>query len=328
MLSRRQLFLFLLGVFLSGWQFACGLSPAAAQDGFPSKPITFIAGWPGGGGGDQEVRGFALYLKKYLPVSTVIENVPGAATKIALTKAWKAKPDGYTLVYVTPPQQILNEYMAKTEYVTKEFVPVYSFFKRSFAMTVNSERWKTIDEFVKAAKTKTMSIGLSSFGSVAHLEALSSAKVWGITPNWVPYETGSDAVTQVAGNHIDAAFTAATTAVPLMRGGRIRALLRFSEGPLEGYENVPDPAEAGYPIPVISGLGGILAPPKTPDHVVKILEAAAAKTAKDPDFLKWAANAKYEVIYLSSEGFRKKLLEQYKVVEENMPMVRASMEKK
>lgn len=328
MRSRRQVFLVFWGVVLTCWPFISGPSFAAAQDSFPSKPITFISGWPGGGGGDQEIRGFALYLKKYLPVSMVIENVPGAATKIALTKAWRAKPDGYTMVYVTPPQQILNEFMSKTEYVTKDFAPVYSFFKRSFAMTVNSETFKTVDEFVRAAKTKTMSIGLSSFGSVAHITALSAAKVWGITPNWVPFETGSTAVTQVAGKHLDAAFTATTTAIPLMRSGKIRALLRFSDTPLEGYDNVPDPTEAGYQIPVISGLGGILAPPKTPANVVKIIEAAAAKTAKDPDFLAWAAKAQYEVIHLSSDGFKKKLLDQYKIVEENMPMIRASMEKK
>jgi tripartite-type tricarboxylate transporter receptor subunit TctC len=329
---RRHAFLVaFLVVFLAvlTWlPFISSHSFAAAKEDFPKKPITFISGWPGGGGGDQEIRGFALYLKKYLPVSTVIENVPGAATKIALTKAWKAKPDGYTMVYVTPPQQILNEFMSKTEYTTKEFVPVYSFFKRSFAMTVNGETWKTAEEFVRAAKTRTMSIGLSSFGSVAHITALSAAKIWGITPNWVPFESGTGAVTQVAGKHLDAAFTAATTALPLMRGGKIRALLRFSDTPLEGFENVPDPAEAGYPIPIISGLGGILAPPKTPANVVKIIEDAAAKTAKDPEFLNWAAKAQYEVIHLSSDGFRKKLLDQYKIVEENMPMIRASMEKR
>jgi tripartite-type tricarboxylate transporter receptor subunit TctC len=125
-----------------------------------------------------------------------------------------------------------------------------------------------------------------------------------------------------------APIRAPTTALPLMRGGRIRALLRFSEGPLEGYENIPTPAEAGYPIPIISGLGGILAPPKTPASVVKIIEAAAAKTVKDPEFLNWAAKAKYEVIQLPSEGFKIKLLDQYKIVEENMPMIKASMEKK
>lgn len=304
-----------------------GYALAAANDDFPNKPITFIAGWPGGGGGDQEIRGFSLFLKKYLPTPLVIENLPGAATKIAVTKAWKAKPDGYTLVYITPPQQILNEFMSKTDYRTKEFVPVYSFMKRSFAMTVNGETYKTVDEFLKDAKTRTVSIGLSSFGSAAHLEALSAAKAWGIKPNWVPYETGTQAVTQVAGKHIDAAFTAAATAIPLMRGGKIRALLIFSPTPVDGFENVPGPAELGYHIPIISGLGGIVAPPKTPAHVIKILEEACAKTVKDPEFLEWAAKSKYEVIQLRSDGFRKELQEQYKIVEENMPMIRASMPK-
>ncbi len=325
---RKLAFLVLFLAAVTGLFFSHGLSLAVAKDDFPNRPITFIAGWPGGGGGDREIRGFSLSLRKYLPVSLIIENVPGAATKIAVTKAWKAKPDGYTLVYITPPQQILNEFMTKTEYVTKDFVPVYSFMKRSFAMTVHSDSWKTVDEFIKAAKTRTLSVGLSSFGSAAHLEALSAMKAWGLTVNFVPYETGSDAVMNVAGKHIDAAFTAATTAIPLMRNGRIRALLKFSQTPVEGFENVPGPLELGYQIPIVNGLGGIVAPPKTPASVVKILAEACAKTAKDPDFLSLAAKAQYEVIHLPSADFKKELLEQYKIVEENMPMIRASMPKK
>jgi tripartite-type tricarboxylate transporter receptor subunit TctC len=139
-------------VLLTGicWLFLTnGDALAAAKDDFPNRPITFIAGWPGGGGGDQEIRGFTLYLRKYLPTSLIIENLPGAATKIAVTKAWRAKPDGYTMVYITPPQQILNEFMSPTEYKTKEFVPVYSFMKRSFAMTVNSETEDLVHRLVE-----------------------------------------------------------------------------------------------------------------------------------------------------------------------------------
>ena len=326
-IQKQAIMLFIL-IALTCSPFANGHSFAAAKDDFPAKPITFISGWPGGGGGDQEIRGFALYLKKYLPASMVIQNVPGAGTKTATIKAWKAKPDGYTLVYVTFPLPISNEFMYKADYKTTEFVPICSFFKRGFVLTVNSELWKTVDEFVKAAKTRTMSIGLSGYGSVSHITALSAAKVWGITPNYVPFATGSESVMQVAGKHIDAAFSVATTALPMVRAGRIRALLRFSDSPLEGYENVPNPAEAGYRLPIIEGFGSIMAPPKTPASVVRIIEEATAKTVKDPEFLNWATKAQYEVKYLSSEVCRKKILEQYRIVEEYMPMIRASMEKK
>ena len=112
-----------------------------------------------------------------------------------------------------------------------------------------------------------------------------------------------------------------------MRGEKIRALLKFSHTPVEGFESAPSPIELGYKIPIVNGLGGFVAPPKTPASVVKILEAASLKTVKDPEFLAWAAKAKYEVVPLSAAEFRKELQEQYKVVEENMPLIKASMPK-
>ncbi|MFB3883801.1 MAG: Bug family tripartite tricarboxylate transporter substrate binding protein [Thermodesulfobacteriota bacterium] len=302
-------------------------SSFAATD-YPRKPIKFISSWPGGAGGDQEIRNFALYLRKYLPVPMVIENVPGAGGKIGMTKAAKSEPDGYTLIYITPPLQMTNEYLSKTDYVTKEFVPVYSYFKRTTLLLVNSESsWKTIEEFVKAAKERPLAIGLSGTGSATHLNALGVMKAWGVNFNNVFYETGSQAITQLAGKHIDVVIGMGTTVLPLVRAGKVKALLRFSETPVEGYENVPGPSDKGYKISYIYGLGGIIAPPKTPANVIKILEQACDKTSRDPEFLDWAAKGKYEVIHSPSEEFRKRILEQYAIIEDSMPAIRA-LEKK
>jgi tripartite-type tricarboxylate transporter receptor subunit TctC len=199
--------------------------------------------------------------------------------------------------------------------------------KRTTLLLVNSESWKTIEEFVKAARERPLAIGLSGTGSATHLNALGVTKALGINFNNVFFETGSDAITQLAGKHIDVVIGMATTVLPLVRAGKVRALLRFSETPVEGYENVPGPVDKGYKINYIYGLGGIIAPPKTPPHIIKILEQAADKTSRDPGFLDWAAKGKYEVIHLPSEEFRKKILEQYAIIEESMPAIRA-LEKK
>jgi len=194
-------------------------------------------------------------------------------------------------------------------------------------LLVNSETWKTIEEFVAAAKGKTLAMGISGLGSATHLNALAAAKAWGVNFNWVPFETGTEAVTQVAGKHIDVVVGMGTTVLPLVRAGKVRALVKFSDTAVEGYENVPSLTDRGYQIPFIYGLGGIVAPPKTPAHVIKTLEAAADKTSKDPEFLEWAAKGKYEVIHLSSEELGKKILEQYRIIEEHMQTIKG-MEKK
>jgi len=303
-------------------------APAAPKGTtYPEKAIKVISSWPGGGGGDQEIRAICLYLKKYLKAEIIIENVPGADTRIALTKAWKAKPDGYTLIYISPPQPILNEYLFQTEYRTKDFVPIYSFFNRVVTMTVPADTWRDFDEFAKDVRGKSLAIGLSSFGSASHVNAIGVAKELGINAKWIPYATGSQAVTQLAGKHIDVAFTMGTTALSLILSGKIRPLLQFSEVRAAGFESVPNPKEKGYRIPMLTGLGGFVAPPKTPNAVVKVLEEAFDKVSHDPEFLDWTQKTAHDMLRLRSDAFKKKLLEQYRIVEESIPLVKQTMGK-
>lgn len=307
---------------------ACGficlvfLSNVLALDRYPSGPIKMISSWPGGGGGDQEIRAILLYAQKYLPVKVIIENIPGADNKLGLNKAWRAKPDGSSLIYITTPGMILKEYVLKTEYTIKEFVPVYNFLARSAVLCVNAENYRNVGEFLKVARAKKISIGISGIGGATHLNALQAVKVWGISVNWVPFHSGAQAATMLAGKHIDACVTMGATALPLVRAGRILAILKFSGVPIAGFENVPSPKDLGYPIPMITGLGGIVAPPKTPPHVIKFLETAFEKTAKDQAFLTFAQQRGYDLLSLSAKDFNKQVLDQYNVIESDLDLVK------
>src|SRR3989304_1217426 len=171
------------------------LTAAVSAAEFPSKPIKLIVTAGAGGGEDTEARALAPFVEKHLKTSVVIENQPGAGGKIAFEKFQKTEPDGYTLITYTFPKSVIIEYQGKTNYRTKDFTPIFAWSRSSQLLVVNGETWKTFDEFLKAAKGKPLSGGLSGRGSTTHLMGLIALDELGIDKdNWVPYEGSAGSV--------------------------------------------------------------------------------------------------------------------------------------
>ncbi len=139
---------------------APGLTRAAGPSSFPRKPVKIIVTADAGGGEDTEARGIAPYVQKHLGVNVLIENQPGAGGKIAFEKFQRTEPDGYTLITYTFPKSIIIEYLDKTtRYRTRDFTPVYAWSRSNQLLLVHADAWKSFDEFLKAAKARTLRRG-------------------------------------------------------------------------------------------------------------------------------------------------------------------------
>jgi tripartite-type tricarboxylate transporter receptor subunit TctC len=252
---------------------------------YPKKTIKLIPCAGAGGGEDTEARALSPFLEKYLGQRIIIENQPGAGGRIAMEKFQKTDPDGYTLITYTFPKSIIIEYMDKTNFKTKDFVPIYSWSRSSQMLTVHADEWKTFDEFLKAAKARPMSGGLSGRGSTTHLAGLLAMDELGLKINWVPYEGAAGSITALAGKHLDFTLSLATSAVSLVNAGRLRPLLLLSDKRDPYMPDVPTPKDLGIKMDFIPTLRGVWAPPKTPPAIVKTLEDAFHKAATDPGFI-------------------------------------------
>lgn len=85
----------------AGLACAAWLAPAQAQnpaEGWPSKPVRVLVGFPPGGSNDILARLVAQGLGEAFKQPFVVENQPGASTIIAATTAAKAPAYGYTLL--------------------------------------------------------------------------------------------------------------------------------------------------------------------------------------------------------------------------------------
>jgi len=294
--------------------------PPANSVDFPKKTIKLIVTADPGGGEDTEARGIVPYLEKYLGVKILIENQGAAGGKIAFERFQKTEPNGYTLITYTYPKSVVIEYTDKVNFKSKDYTPIYAWSWSSQVLVVNAETWKTFDEFLKVAKTKTMVGGLS--GGHSTLGGLVVADELGLKVNWVPYEGSAGSLAALAGKHIEFSVTVTTSAVPLMEAGKLRSLIVFDNERDPYLPNVPCSKELGVRTSPIPGIRGIEAPPNTPPAIVKVLEEACSKTVKEPGYIEFAKKRKMAIHPLNSQEYGKAITEMYPIVEKYQQILR------
>ena len=263
----------------------------------------------------MEARGVAPYLEKYLGVRVIIEDQPGAGGRIAFEKFQKTAPDGYSLITSSFPKSIIMEYMTKTGYKTKDFTPVFIWSRMDSYLSVNAETWKTFDEFMKAAKSRTLSVGMPGRGGTNHLSGLMMIDKLGINVKWIPYEAGANAYAALAGKHIDVAMGSNTGLTGLLDAGKLRSLMICSNRRNPYLPDIPTPKELGIDIDPVVVSRGVEAPPNTPLTVLNVLEQAFRKVVKDPGFIDWAKKNKVVLTPMAGKEFRKIVDETYPTVE-------------
>jgi tripartite-type tricarboxylate transporter receptor subunit TctC len=284
-MKRTGLICTLVGI-LVGMTGIFSLSVRAA--GYPQKPIKLIVGFAAGSGNDIEARALAPFLQKHLGVRVIVENQPGAEGKTALTKLWKTKPDGYTITIHPATMSVINQYLLLPEYKILEFSHIFSWTAANQVLVVHADTYKTFEEFVKEAKKRILAGGTPGLGTTSHLSGMMLADGVGIKVNWVPFSGSGEAVTSLAGKHIEFAVTATPSALPLVRAGKLRPLLVLANKKDVVFPDVPLARDIGYNFPVIPLVRGADAPPNTPLPIILALEAAFAKAIKEPEYIAWA----------------------------------------
>lgn len=275
-----------------GLMASAALLPAlpVRADTFPSKPVTIILPYAPGGGPDLLTRVFADKMSEHLGQRVIVDNRVGAAGMLAAQVAANATPDGYTLLlgasnHIT---QKLIQPGVKWDPV-KDFVHIVRLGGAPTVMLVDAEApYQTAKELIAAAKAKPGSLNYASggIGSAAHLTGAAFATVSGIDVVHVPYRGSVEIVPSILSKTTQFGFPVASTALPLVNTGKVRALGVSSPQRLPQLPNVPTLKEIlGSEDVVIESWSGLWAPAGTPREAVAKLNAAAQKTAQDKDVL-------------------------------------------
>ena len=260
-------------------------SGSILAQGYPSKPLKIVVGYPPGGSGDFTTRLIGDELSKELGVTVVVENRPGAGGSIASEFVARSPADGYTIL--NQGNHAINRNLYKNlAYDDRDFIPVCRVATGTTILVVNNNTpFQSLKELIAYAKANPgkLSFGSSGVGAAAHLTTELFMQTTGVVMVHVPYKGTAPALQDLMGGNIQILVDVPSTLMPQVRGGKIKALGMFSTKRVAGAAEVPTIAEAGGPPIEGSTWVLFLAPAGTPREIVNRMAAETAKAVASAD---------------------------------------------
>ena len=280
---------------------------AAAQEPYPSRPITLVAPFPPGGVADLTARPVAAAMEKVLKNPVGVVNKTGAAGAVGMQFVATSKPDGYTLLLALSSISIIPEadkiFDRQPAFTVDQFAPIALISADPTILVVRAESpWKTAKEFIEDAKKRPGQISYSSSGIYGTLhmamELLSHAA--GIKLRHIPAAGAGPALTAILGGHVDALASGPAVVIPHIKSGKLRALAGWGDKRVAALPEVPTFKELGYPEAEFYIWAGLFAPKGTPEPVLAKLREATRAAVAEPEFK--AAMDKLETPIVFKQG--------------------------
>jgi tripartite-type tricarboxylate transporter receptor subunit TctC len=277
--------------------------PAPAET-FPSHPITMMLGFPPGGPTDALARIVADGMKNALGQAVVVETVSGAAGTIAAGRVVHADPDGYTIGIGNWSSHVGAPAIYKLDYdVLNDLQPI--------SLVATSPLWilgkeavppNTATELISWVKSKPQpaTFGTVGTGSAAQLCGIYFQQKTHARLDFVPYRGAGPAIQDLVGGQIDLACLEATSSLPYVKAGRMKAFAVLSEERWALSPNTPTMIESGLPGLSISFWHGLWTTKGTPPNVVARLDRAVQTALAAPDVRK-RIEALGQVIFPSAQ---------------------------
>jgi tripartite-type tricarboxylate transporter receptor subunit TctC len=265
---------------------AAALPTFGVAQNYPDRPIKLISPWPAGGSADAVGRIVAAALSAELGASVVVENVPGASGAIGTSQVVRALPDGYTLLLASSSGNVAGPQLTKKASfdMVKDFKPVGMIGAvNSFLVVGANAPYKTPKDIVDAARKAPgkLSYGSGGNGNSGHLTAELFKSIAKFTALHIPYRGNNPALTDLMGGQLDFMFD--NGAIPLIKGGKVKALAVASETRIQAMPEIPTFAELGFSGVHLSTWFGLAAPAGTSNEIANKLNAALVRAINQPE---------------------------------------------
>jgi tripartite-type tricarboxylate transporter receptor subunit TctC len=283
-----------------------GSASGAWAQAWPSKPIKLIVPFIPGSAPDVIARGLAERLTGALGQSVVIENRGGAGGNIGLEAIARAAPDGYTLGLGTSSLSINPALYRKVAFdPLADFTPIHLTYAMPHCLIVQADSpYRSVSDLVRALKANPGKFNYASGGngSGAHLCAELFKATAGVDVVHVPYRGAPEIITAVIGGSALMGFPTLSTAVPLVRSGKIRALGVTGPKGNPALPGVPSVADTLPGFEVVSWFG-LLAPAKFPADMARRIDQEVQKALGESSFREKVQSDGTEIIGMGSADF-------------------------
>ncbi|HUQ28438.1 MAG TPA: tripartite tricarboxylate transporter substrate-binding protein [Usitatibacter sp.] len=261
--------------------------PAAAQQGYPNKPIKMIIPLAAASAVDNAARIVTQKMSANMGQQIVVENIPGAAGLIGTGNVAKATPDGYTIGgFNDSIMTMLPNMHANPGWdILRDFEPVSLVATIEWGLVANGESGiRSAADLIAAAKAKPgqVNFGSGGNGSPQHVAMALFASQAGVTMTHVPYKGATQAALGVAAGDVPVAMQGLATVAGLVRGGKLKLVGVATSAPNAAFPDVPTIASTGLPGFQFNSWFTVMAPAGTPKDIVARLHAEIVKALADP----------------------------------------------
>lgn len=271
--------------------FFCALALFAhAAAAFPDKPVRFIVPFPPGGGTDALARILGAELTKIWGQQVIIDNRAGAQGNIGTALGAKAPPDGYTLILAHQGVMTVNPHIYKKTGFDpiKDLAPVSRTTEQPFVVVVSTSiPARSLKELTELAKKQPGKLTFASSSSGPQMAGEMYKMASGTNLLHVGYKGAGPAIGDLLGGHVDMMFANPSSAVGLVKSGKLHALAVFGKRRIDALPDTPTAVEAGYP-----QLGenpewyGVTVPMGTPANIISQLNTDILTALKSAEVQK------------------------------------------
>lgn len=284
--------------------------PAAQAADYPTKTVRMVIAFTPGGPSDILSRLVGGKLAERMGQPFVFDNRPGAGGNVAGEIVATSPADGYTLMIANNAVLAANASLYKKMNFNpaKDLVPVVWVASQPNILVVHpSVPAKSVKELIALAKSKpgVLNYSTSGAGTSVHLSAELFNSMAGVKTIHVAYKGAAEALTALISGQTDLQFASVSSAIPMIKSGRLRGLGVTSPTRVAAIPDVPTIAEAGLPGYAAVAWYGIVGPAGIPAPIINVLSKAALDTLAQPDVKNRLAASGVEVNTGGPEEFRK-----------------------
>lgn len=260
---------------------------AFAQAPYPNRQVRIVVPFPAGGSADILCRLVGEKLAAAWGQTVIIDNRAGAGGNVGAEIAYRAEPDGYTLLCSPPGPLSINHNLYKTlPYDWSKFVPVTILALSPNVITARKDLpADTAQAFIAWAKANPGKVTYASQGngSTSHLSAQMLASQAGLQMVHVPYKGEGPALIDITAGRVDLFVGNISAALRFEKSGQVKFLGLAARNRSPVAPNVPDAAEIGLPDLIASAWFGLVAPPGTPAAIAENVNQDVAAALKLDD---------------------------------------------